>query len=171
MKKFLIKILNDKRLLLGAILIIGIIMFSLSSIKIGNNYEVNTDMFSDITYINKLQIQLEDIISSIEGAGESKVMINVSSSSETLYVKENKNSYNTGDNKSTSESEDSVLTMRDGQGNEHVVITKQLMPKIAGVTVVCEGGNDIFVRSNIIEAVATVLDISVNKVCVIAKAN
>ena len=50
-------------------------------------------------------------------------------------------------------------------------MTKQIMPQIGGVTVVCDGGADASVKASVINAVCTVLNIGANKVCVIAKAN
>ena len=54
---------------------------------------------------------------------------------------------------------------------EMALVTKQIMPQIGGVTVVCDGGADASVKASVINAVCTVLNIGANKVCVIAKAN
>ena len=111
------------------------------------------------------------MVSSIKGAGESRVVINIISTTESVYVKENKKSYDSSSEKSKSETEDSVLTMTDSSGNEYALVTKQIMPQIGGVTVVCDGGEDATVKASVINAVCTVLNIGANKVCVIAKAN
>ena len=100
-----------------------------------------------------------------------KVMINYNTSVESVYVKENKKSYDNNQTENRGETEDNVLTMTDGNGNQSALITKKIMPKISGVTVVCDGGNNKTVQTDVINAVSVLLDIGSNKVCVIAKAN
>lgn len=148
---------------------IGIILVLISYLPQKSENTVNN--FSDSEYIEALEQKISNIVSMIDGAGDSAVIINISSSAESVYVKENKKSFDNDDTKTKSETEDSIITMKDKSGNEYALITKQLMPKISGVTVVCDGGNDIDVKNSIINAVSTLLGIGANNVCVIAKAN
>ena len=129
----------------------------------------NEKTINESEYINDLEKRVEAIVSSIDGAGKSEVMINIASTSETVYVKENKNSYDSSEEVNKGESENSVLTMTDSTGNQYAVVTKTIMPQISGVIVACDGGNIQSVKATITDAVCTVLGIGANNVCVIAK--
>ncbi len=160
-------ILKDKRLAILIIAFLGLFLVLISN-KNSTKQQVTTTGYE---YISELELRLENIVSSIEGAGECDVMINVISSSESVYVTENKKSVDNSDGVIKSESEDSVITMSDSSGNEYALMTKEIMPEICGVMVVCDGGKSSTVKNDVIVAVSTVLGIGSNNVCVIAKAN
>ncbi len=149
--------------------LIGILIIFLSS----NIKEKPTtqETFNDVKYINSLEEKITKVVSVIEGAGECLVVINHNSSTESVYVKDYKKTYDNDSDKSKTKSEDTIITMKDKNGNEYALVTKQLMPTVSGVTIVCDGGNDIKVKNSIISAVSTLLGIGTNNVCVIAKAN
>lgn len=168
-KSIVSKILSDKKYLVIIFATIGIIIIAFSYIMPKAEREVK-ETFSESEYVSDLENRVSKIVSKIEGAGECDVMININSTIESVYVKENKKSYDNDETKSRGETEDSVLTMTDENGNQSAVVTKQIMPQISGVTVVCDGGNSVYVQKSVIEAVSTLLDISSNKVCVIEKA-
>ena len=149
--------------------IVGIILILLSYLP--SKTEITSNSFSESEYIRTLEQKISGIVSMIDGAGDSAVIINISSTTESVYMKENKKFFDNDDTKTKSETEDSIITMKDKSGNEYALVTKQLMPKISGVTVVCDGGNDIDVKNSVINAVSTLLGIGANNVCVIAKAN
>ena len=58
--------------------------------------------------------------------------------------------------------------IRSKDGSEQAVLQKQVMPKIRGVLVVCDGGDDALTREKITKAVSSVLNISSGKVFVTA---
>ena len=169
MNEFIKKITENKSKIPLLVLIVGVAIVLLSSMPKNKESSETTLIYDQDDYLAKLEDRVEAIVSSIKGAGECEVMINLSSSSESVYVKENKSSYDSGGENSKSESEDSVITMKDGDGNEYALITKQIMPQVCGVIVSCEGGSDIYVKQAVTEAVCTVLGIGANNVCVIAK--
>ena len=49
--------------------------------------------------------------------------------------------------------------------------TKEIAPKIRGVLIVCEGGDDPVVAARISDAVTKALDISTAKVCIVKLSN
>lgn len=161
--------LNNKTLPL-ILAVLGILLLSVSYIM-PKSAEKTDAVFNESEYISSLEKRVENLVSQISGAGDCNVMISINSSVESVYVKENKNFYNNSSDTVKSEKEDSVLTMKDSNGNEYAVITKTIMPQLSGVTVVCDGGNNLSVKNNVISAVSTLLGIGSNKVCVIAKAN
>lgn len=170
-KKVTELIKSNKTIMLIILALIGILMITAGGMFQKSDEDIEKDVFDEKVYIEDLEKRIGEMVSSIKGAGESRVVINIISTTESVYVKENKKSYDSSSEKSKSETEDSVLTMTDSSGNEYALVTKQIMPQIGGVTVVCDGGEDATVKASVINAVCTVLNIGANKVCVIAKAN
>lgn len=118
--------------------IVGVLLIFLSSyIDIGAAEEKKEDgEFSVTTYSTEIQSDLEGIISKIEGAGKTYVLLTIENSVEYVYL------------------EDSTTK------------TKEIEPIIRGVLVVCQGGNDPTVVESVTNAVTKALDISTAKVCI-----
>ena len=117
-------------------------------------------------YVTDLENRLVSIISSINGAGETKVMITLESGSEEIYLHD----YDYGENidpsgKNIVERKDEYVII-DGESGEKGIVVKIAEPKIRGVAVVCKGGDSDSVRVRIIEAVTALLDIGSNCVSV-----
>ena len=128
-------------------------------------------------FIEKIQRDIADMISNIEGAGKSKVLITLEEGEETIYLAEKKensqtvtdeNSYNQNLNlkRKTDDIEKKYITTRDSNGNENPVIIKKLEPKIRGAVISCQGAKNKEVRENIIKIVSVALDINSSKICV-----
>lgn len=117
--------------------IIGIALIFVSSFS-GLNTEKKEDSggFSVTTYSTEIESDLQKILSSISGCGETKVLLTIENSVEYVYL------------------EDSTTK------------TKEIQPVIRGVLVVCEGGDDPVVTQTVTQAVTRALDISSAKVCV-----
>ena len=98
-------------------------------------------------YASLLSARLESVLSSIEGAGEVDVFVHVRSDGERVIAMQESVS---ADGTSVSEP---VLVGGD------VVVLEEKKPEITGVLVVAEGAADLSVRFNLLEAVASVLDI------------
>jgi stage III sporulation protein AG len=73
---------------------------------------------------------------SVEGAGKTRVLLTMENSAEYVYL----------ENGTTK--------------------TKEIQPRIRGVLVLCEGGNDPVTIGRVTEAVTKALDISTAKVCI-----
>lgn len=121
-------------------------------------------------YAIRLEERLTSIISSIEGAGSTKVMVTLESGSEDVYLHD----YNYGENidpsgKNSLERKDEYVIV-DGLSGEQGIVVRIAEPKVRGVAVVCEGGGSDVVREQIISAVTALLDISSARVSV-AKMN
>ena len=124
----------------------------------------------DLTkYEEQIEKRLEDLLGSIEGAGETRVMLTLDCGSEPIYATQGKTSQNsTAGESNSSESytaEQAYVILGTGSG-ERGLILKTLEPKVRGVAVLCQGADSIQVRQNIIEAVTAVLGVGSNKVSV-----
>lgn len=117
--------------------IAGIALLLLSSIDFSALLHKERDEeFSVTTYNTKIESDLESVLSKIQGAGKTKVLLTMENSVEYVYLKD-----------STTK-------------------TKEVEPLIRGVLVVCEGGDEPVVVARITEAVTRALDISTAKVCI-----
>ena len=105
-------------------------------------------------YRQQLEQQLEELISQVEGAGKTTVMITLESGEETIYALDTLSGQ-------TQEQQTHVL-LDDGTALAQTVCT----PKVCGVAVVCEGGGDIRVTARITELVGALLDVPSNRICV-----
>jgi len=87
-------------------------------------------------YAAKTEERLLGIVSQISGVGEAKIFLTMDNGGENVYLK------NT-DQKTVS-----------------------IEPKVRGVVVVCDGGDDPMIKSRVLEAVTKALSISSDKVCI-----
>lgn len=145
-----------------AVVVMLVIYFS-TKINIGSSSTNKNDKDSlkqqlD-NYCTRMEVQLTTTISSIKGAGETKIIINWESSVEIViaYIT------STGSNSSTS-----APQVIQNNGNSEPIVLKELYPKALGVIIVCQGGNNVSVKLDIINAVSTLLNITPDKICVYA---
>lgn len=106
----------------------------------------------DRQFIERTEKQLVEMLRGIEGAGECRITITLSSGGKREYVRE----------------EGKVLVITDKDGNQSAVVARERAPEIAGVTVASKGAGSVRVRNDVIESVSTVLGIGANKICVVA---
>ena len=125
-------------------------------------------------YRKQLEQELSEIISYIDGAGEVKILITMETGTEDVYAVEKKTEEKTSqsaeDDSGSSEGEykeeNKYVTVKRKDGSEDAVLRKQIMPKIRGVLVVCDGGGNSVVKEKITQAVSGALNISGGKVFV-----
>ena len=87
-------------------------------------------------YAKRTQKELLEILSKIDGVGDVEVFLTMDDGGENVYMKNS-------DTKTVS-----------------------IEPKVRGVVVVCEGGDDPIVVSRVLEAVTKSLDLHADKVCI-----
>lgn len=164
-EKILSRLKSDKKM--TAIICIGlagIVLLTFSEIipsdkEKNGKEETKTEMHDD--YEKKLEERLTKIVSSINGAGRTRVMVTLDSGDESVYaVKE----------KSADGSREREYIVVDSNNSESGLLLKVIEPEIRGVAIVCEGADSANVRQEIIASVSAVLGISTNRIS-IAKIN
>lgn len=169
---------KDKKLkILTVVGLIGIVIIALTTflpkktepiIKETNN-EISTD-----NYVEKLQNDILDLVTSIDGVGKAKVMVTLKNSVEYVYAKEEKQNTDKtngslGENQTVQQRdnyEHKTILIEDQNGRKKALVRTTIEPTVKGVVIVCEGGDDVFVQEKVIEAVRTALGIGSNNVCV-----
>ena len=105
-------------------------------------------------YQTQLEQQLEELISQLQGAGKTTVMVTLTTGEETVYAVDTQ----TGD---VQQQETHVL-LQDGSA----LAETTYLPQVCGVAVLCEGGGDVRVAARITELLHSLLDLPANRICV-----
>lgn len=124
-------------------------------------------------FVTKTEEKLNQIVGSIQGAGQCQVMVTLENGVEYVYASQQKvNTDRTEDTASDSNkisqrdgTEQNIIIVDTDNGRQGLLVT-EIQPTVKGVVVVCEGGDLPQVQQRIIEAVTTALNISSKRVCV-----
>lgn len=140
------------------ILLLGIVLMAMPQGK----REQPAQTISDAAY-DDLEIQLEEILGKVEGAGAVKVMLTQKEGMQYTYL--------TNDQYQTYETEqerkETAVLLSDGNGAETVVVSGTTYPVFKGAVIVCEGADSPLVKYNIVNAVSDLTGLSSDKISVI----
>lgn len=150
--------------------ILGIALIFLSSFMGKKTEETDTPVSeTKITaddYAKKLEEDLSKIISNINGAGKTNILITIDREIESVYQTDiDTNNKSDGENSQYSNKSSTVIVRGKNSTEEPIKVT-EIMPKIKGVLVVCEGADSAIVKQNIIDSVRTVLGVASSRVSV-----
>lgn len=155
---------SSKVKIIVAIGLIGMVLILASDMMQSNNTESQAESDEKINYqqyTESLENELTEIISSINGVGECRVMITLENTMESVYATD----VEIKNNDAATDQKDEYV-IYDSENGETPVLIKEFLPKVQGVTVVCSGGEDTAVKENIIEAVTSLFNIPANRVSV-----
>lgn len=164
-KSALERIRGEKKLLmLVAAGILGILLLVGSELWQGGNTDKNPEpnfpesMSATKAFTEDLERRLSEMISQIDGAGKTAVMVTLESSSEKVYAQ------NENGKTKPSESDYSYeyIIIKDKASGEQGMLLRVGEPKIRGVIVVCAGGDKPIVQKAITDAVTAALGIGSN---------
>ena len=105
-------------------------------------------------YQTQLEQQLEELISQLQGAGRTTVMVTLTTGEETIYAVDTQ----TGD----LQQQETHVLLQDGSA----LAETTYLPQVCGVAVLCEGGGDVRVAARITELLHSLLDLPANRICV-----
>ncbi len=117
-------------------------------------------------YIENTEKELERVLGKIEGAGDVRVMITLQSCYENIYAKSYENEKKQTENSTNENSKEEYVIVKNGSTNEECLVIKVYEPEIKGVAVVCQGADNLKVKTAITETVCALFDISSAKVSV-----
>lgn len=149
------KLVTDKKglIIIAAFFIAGIMLIlgGSSNVKAVNKEDIST------TGLNR---QLEQILSQVDGAGKVRVLINYNQSGEKILAYDLES--NTNEKESGKENNSKSEVVYDG--NKMPVILKEYMPKVEGVIIVAQGGNNENVKKQLIAGTVALLGIDEHKI-------
>ena len=127
-------------------------------------------------YAKRMEEELQELLSAMEGVGEVKVMITIRDlgeqvvekdvPSESGWVSETDSAGGTRESESARQ-EESTVYITDSDGNRTPYISQTTQPEIEGVTVVAQGGGDALIQKNITEVIQALFDIEAHKIKVV----
>lgn len=139
---------------------------------VGQN-DTNTTSYDTNTYITEMENKLKNILRKVSGIGEVEVMITIKASKEQVTLKDSPNtqeSLNEVDGEGGSRTnnsvkrEESTVLVTTEDGNSEPYIIQELEPDVEGIVVIAEGGDDVRVIYDIVEAAEVLFDVPAHKV-------
>lgn len=173
------KIFKDKKICYNMVVVIlsGILLIFMSGdffkreSNIDKPPEVKPEELEtfNTTYESDLEKKLEQTLSLVEGVGKVSVMVTLQNGKELItkndFSKEKSTTTEQAENGDKrdifSDKEESTTVKIRG---EYPLIVKEISPKISGVLIVAQGGGNIQVKNDLINATKALLDIEIHKI-------
>lgn len=151
---------RNKILIVAAVL--GVVLILLSELDFSTPKAEESVQTGDYAqYVSTLNDELTSVISSIDGVGDCKVMITLKNTKENVYAENSETS-----SSDSSNSENNEYVIYNSENGDSPLLLKEEMPQVAGVAVVCSGGDSEAARERIIDCVCALFDISSSHVSV-----
>lgn len=125
-------------------------------------------------YVEAIETNLQSILEKTKGVGKASVMITLEGGQQYIYAQNEKQSNSEITDMEDDEikksqkignAENTFVFANGGTGGKPIKLT-ELLPKIKGVLIVCEGGASSVIKANITEAVSTALGIGYSQIYV-----
>lgn len=137
-----------------------------------NNLNTETQEEGD-AYTTELENRLRSVLAKVEGIGDVEVMITLKGSKEkvilkdTPYTQESMNEVDgEGGNRDSSSinKEDTTVLVNGGNGENVPYVIQELEPKVEGIVVIAEGGDNVEIKTEIMEAAQVLFNVPAHKV-------
>ena len=113
-----------------------------------------------------IQAELEEILGTIQGVGQVRVMLTVDSDGERQLAQDTELTYSGATEAPEDYSRRSETVLVDAGSNDEVVVTRQVYPTYRGALVVCQGGDQAAVKLAVTEAVAALTGLTADRITV-----
>lgn len=155
---------KDKKLILlaaGAVLGILLLLFGSSASRREENEEEKSASFSmdPDEYASELEARIEELCGGVRGAGKVRATVTLKGGYRAVYATDAKSS-STGNQKST-------VLVGSGSSEEAILLCYE-NPEIAGIGIVCEGGDSAEVRAEVIALISATFSVKSNQIFVAA---
>lgn len=141
--------------------IIGVLLILASEIIPKPNTESIEYQPDYASYVTDLENRTKKIISSIDGAGKCVVMITLEQTNENIYAQNAEETSQTG-----SISRKNEYVFYENNNNDEPLLIKQYFPRVYGVVVVCQGGDNNAVKERVISSISSLFDIPYTQISV-----
>ncbi|MGN1267527.1 MAG: stage III sporulation protein AG [Dorea sp.] len=143
------------------------------------SFSEKEEAYTDETaYVTRMERELENLLTQMEGVGDAAVMITLQSSTERIVEKdvaEDHESISEADsqggtrNTTNSVKEESTIYGTQGTDEQTPYVSKEIMPQVEGVVVIAQGGDDTVVVKNITEVIQALFGIDTHKIRIVKK--
>lgn len=149
-EKFKLPTGRGRYLLIGVGLLLGVLLLVAGNFSAERSSKTEAEPFSAEEYCEILETRLSELLSSVEGAGEVRVMVSLEGGYQRVYEKDG---------------EGVPVTVGSGS-SESAVLVSESTPAIGGVGVVCQGAKSERVKNEIVALISATLGIGVHKIYV-----
>ena len=116
--------------------------------------------------VQEVQREMEEILASMNGVGQVKVMLTVDSDGERHLAQDTQLSYSGATAAPEDYSRKSETVLVDGSDGDEAVVVRTMYPTYRGALVVCQGGGSAEVRLAVTEAVCALTGLPAARVTV-----
>ena len=136
--------------------------------------------YTSEAYCEMLEKKLGSIVTDITGSENARVFVTLESGAEYVYANEVKQGTDKVEDQKGEDSkkvqqkdstEQNYILVEGEDGRKTALLVTELAPKVQGVTVVCDKGNQEAVAEKITDAITTALHITSRRVCVTGRAS
>lgn len=129
-------------------------------------------------YARYLERRLEETLSQLDGAGNVRVMVTLQSSAQKIVEKDTQGERDAiteedslGGRRTSENTSHQETTVYEGMGekSQEPYVSKELTPRVEGVVVLAEGGENALVKRNITEAIQALFGIDTHKIRIMKK--
>ena len=127
----------------------------------------------------EIEVRLEEILSLVEGAGQTRVLLHISQGPERVFARDITTEESTvreadgvGGTREQSQqrTQSNIVTLSRREGGDEPLALYEYAPRIEGVIIVAEGGGNIFVKDALTRAASGLLGVAIHKITVLPMA-
>lgn len=141
---------------LGVLLLIGLLLLVIALPVKKNEEEEQTEKesvqtsqsLSEEDWQTRMENRLVQVLEQVQGVGKAEVFLTCEGTQEKVVEKD----------------ETETVYERDSRGNQTPYVSSEIYPKVTGVLVVAQGGDDSVVIQNIQEAVQVLFQVEAHKI-------
>jgi len=120
--------------------------------------ETQAEEQSESLQIEALEHRLEEVLSKVDGAGKTRVVLTLDSGSRQVLAQDRRQDGNGGSA--------TTVVVGQGSGTQEVVPLQTLAPDFRGALVVCPGGDDPQVKLRLLEAVSALTGLGADRISI-----
>ncbi len=119
--------------------------------------EIGIETLDPEAYAREVEEKVEELCNKIDGVSSTYAVVTLEGGYKAIYA--------TDMQAGGTSAKKQTVTLGSGSG-EHALLLGYENPKIAGIGIVCSGGDDPICRQNVISVVGSAFDVSTNKIFV-----
>lgn len=164
-KDFKLPITSRKTLILALCALVGAVLLIIPFDKDDSSSQsTDSEAYSDLTeYTADLEERIKNLVTSVGGIEQAAVLVTLESGSRTVLASDTDSEISSDKNRNSSSP---ITVERNGDG-EAVPIC-EICPRIRGVAVVCDMGDDPTIRSKLTALISAALGITTNHIMISA---
>ncbi len=121
---------------------------------------------SPLPAVNNVESELEQVLGSMNGVGQVKVMLAMESDGERQLAQDIETQYSGNELTPEKFQRTSEIVLKNGTGGDEPMIVRTMYPTYRGALIVCQGGDQPEVRLAVTEAVAALTGLSSDRISV-----